>query len=37
MCKVCGCRACKCGRKIVNRVCEGCNKPYDKCDCEKTE
>ena len=34
MCKVCGCTPCKCGRLIINRVCEGCGKPYDLCTCE---
>ena len=34
MCKGCGCIACKCGRKIVNGVCEGCGKPYDACTCK---
>lgn len=35
MCKTCGCMSCKCGRKIVDGVCEGCGKPYDECTCEK--
>lgn len=26
--------ACKCGRKIVNGVCEGCGKSYDACTCK---
>lgn len=35
MCQTCGCTPCKCGRKIVNGVCEGCGKAYDDCTCEK--
>ena len=34
MCKSCGCMRCKCGRRIVNGVCEGCGKPYEACDCK---
>lgn len=34
MCKVCGCTPCRCGRPIENRVCAGCKKPYDDCDCK---
>lgn len=37
MCKTCGCTPCKCGRKIVNKVCEGCGKPYDDCTCKKLQ
>jgi len=35
MCKSCGCTLCRCGRKIVDGVCEGCGKPYDECTCEE--
>jgi len=34
MCKTCGCEPCKCGRQIVDGVCEGCRKPYDECSCK---
>jgi hypothetical protein len=37
MCKTCGCRPCRCGREIKDKVCQGCGKPYDECDCEKKE
>lgn len=35
MCKSCGCSPCKCGRKIVNKVCSGCGKKYNDCDCKE--
>ena len=35
MCKVCGCTACRCGRKIINKVCAGCGQSYNNCTCEK--
>jgi hypothetical protein len=35
MCTECGCTDCKCGRSIVNGVCEGCGNPYESCLCNK--
>ncbi|MDD5465524.1 MAG: phosphoribosyltransferase family protein [Candidatus Omnitrophica bacterium] len=35
MCKTCGCSPCKCGRKIVKGVCQGCGKKNDECSCAK--
>lgn len=35
MCKTCGCSPCKCGKKIVKGVCQGCGKKSDECSCLK--